>query len=60
MTELGVVEHLAGNFYFDRNFAIEAMMVLPDEYFVTTTNVLLVTVLGSCVSARIRDHELFT
>lgn len=57
MTELGFVEHLAGNRYFDRNFEIEAVKVLPGEYYVTTTNVLLVTVLGSCVSACIRDRE---
>jgi chemotaxis protein CheD len=57
MTELGFVEHLAGNRYFDRHFEIEAVKVLPGEYFVTTTNVLLVTVLGSCVSACIRDRE---
>ncbi|MCE9569518.1 MAG: chemoreceptor glutamine deamidase CheD [Rhodocyclales bacterium] len=31
--------------------------VLPGEYFVTTTDMLLVTVLGSCVSACIRDKE---
>jgi chemotaxis protein CheD len=57
MTELGFVEHLAGNRYFDRHFEIEAVKVLPGEYFVTTTNVLLVTVLGSCVSACIRDRD---
>ncbi len=57
MTELGFVEHLAGNRYYDRHFEIEAVKVLPGEYFVTTTNVLLVTVLGSCVSACIRDRD---
>ena len=57
MIELGSVEHLAGNRYFDRHFEIEAVKVLPGEYFVTTTNVLLVTVLGSCVSACIRDRD---
>jgi chemotaxis protein CheD len=56
-TELGFVEHLAGNRYFDRHFEIEAVKVLPGEYYVTTTNVLLVTVLGSCVSACIRDRD---
>jgi len=56
-TELGFVEHLAGNRYYDRHFEIEAVKVLPGEYFVTTTNVLLVTVLGSCVSACIRDRD---
>lgn len=56
-TELGFVEHLAGNRYFDRKFESEAVKVLPGEYFVTSTNVLMVTVLGSCVSACIRDRE---
>ena len=55
--ELGFVEHLAGNRYFDRKFESEAVKVLPGEYFVTSTNVLMVTVLGSCVSACIRDRE---
>ncbi len=50
-------EYLAGNRYYDRNFDIEAIKVLPGEYFVTTTNSLLVTVLGSCVSACIRDRD---
>lgn len=55
--ELGFVEHLAGNRYFDRKFESEAVKVLPGEYFVTSTNVLMVTVLGSCVSACIRDCD---
>ena len=49
-------EHLAGNRYFDRSFAIDAVKVLPGEYFVTAKNEVLVTVLGSCVSACIRDR----
>jgi chemotaxis protein CheD len=55
--EPGFAEHLAGNRYFDRKFESEAVKVLPGEYFVTSTNVLMVTVLGSCVSACIRDRE---
>jgi chemotaxis protein CheD len=50
-------EHLAGNRYFDPTFGAEAVKVLPGEYFVTTMDMLLVTVLGSCVSACIRDKE---
>jgi chemotaxis protein CheD len=56
--ELGFVEHLAGNRYFDRQFEIEAVKVLPGEYYVTGTDIVLVTVLGSCVSACIRDRQL--
>lgn len=55
--ELGFVEHLAGNRYFDRKFEAEAVKVLPGEYFVTATDMLMVTVLGSCVSACIRDRD---
>lgn len=57
MNELGFVEHLAGNRYFDRQFEAEAVKVLPGEYYVTATDIVLVTVLGSCVSACIRDRE---
>ncbi|MEW6513254.1 MAG: chemoreceptor glutamine deamidase CheD [Pseudomonadota bacterium] len=55
--EPGFVEHLASNRYFDRKFESEAVKVLPGEYFVTATSMLMVTVLGSCVSACIRDRE---
>jgi chemotaxis protein CheD len=55
--ELGFTEHLAGKRYFDRQFEIEAVKVLPGEYYVTATDMVLVTVLGSCVSACVRDRE---
>jgi chemotaxis protein CheD len=55
--DLGTIEHLASNRYFDRQFDVEAVKVLPGEYFVTTSEMMLVTVLGSCVSACIRDRE---
>lgn len=47
--------HLAPNRYFDRHFTQEAVKILPGEYFVTTQNMLIVTVLGSCVSVCLRD-----
>ncbi len=50
-------EHLAANRYFDRHFEIDAAKILPGEYFVTTKEMLLVTVLGSCVAACIRDPD---
>ena len=50
-------EVLAPNHYFDRNFDIEAAKILPGEYYVTARDMLLVTVLGSCVSACIRDPK---
>lgn len=45
----------APNRYFDREHQIDAVKVLPGEYYVTRKNLLLVTVLGSCVAACIRD-----
>lgn len=53
----GLIEHQAGQRYFDRNFSREAVKILPGEFFVTTRDMLLVTVLGSCVAACIRDPE---
>ena len=41
--------------YFDPKFNAQALKVLPGEYLVTQNDVMLVTVLGSCVSACIRD-----
>jgi chemotaxis protein CheD len=56
-SDFGSAEHLANNRYYDRQFDVEAVKVLPGEYFVTTSEMMLVTVLGSCVSACIRDRE---
>jgi chemotaxis protein CheD len=50
-------EHLAGNRYFDEKFGLDAAKILPGEYFVCAQPALLVTVLGSCVAACIRDSE---
>jgi len=45
----------AGTFYFDREFARNAVKLLPGEFFVAREDILLSTVLGSCVSACIWD-----
>lgn len=45
----------APEIYYDRNFDIQAAKILPGEYYVTGRDMLIVTVLGSCVSACIRD-----
>lgn len=50
-------DHLASNRYYDRKFETEAVKLLPGEYFATTANLALVTVLGSCVSACLLDRE---
>lgn len=50
-------EQLATNRYFDRKFGLDAAKILPGEYFVSSKEALLVTVLGSCVAACIRDAD---
>lgn len=50
-----VEEVLSPNLYFDPNFNIEAVKILPGEYYVTSRDMMLVTTLGSCVAACIRD-----
>lgn len=56
MAEHGYEEILAPNHYFDRNFDMQAAKILPGEYYTTGRDMLLVTVLGSCVAACIRDR----
>jgi chemotaxis protein CheD len=48
--------HFATNVYFDRTFNCNAAKILPGEYYYTGRDMLIVTVLGSCVSACIRDR----
>ena len=50
-------EHLADNRYYDRTFGVDAVKILPGEYYVTDDATVLVTVLGSCVAACIRDSD---
>ncbi|MDP2868173.1 chemoreceptor glutamine deamidase CheD [Methyloversatilis sp.] len=52
-----LIEHQSTQRYFDSKFSREAVKILPGEFFVTTRDMLLVTVLGSCVAACIRDPE---
>lgn len=44
------------NRYWDRVNDISAAKILPGEYYVTTNNEAITTVLGSCISACIRDR----
>lgn len=55
MTQHAYEEILAPNHYYDRNFDSDAAKILPGEYYVTARDMLLVTVLGSCVAACVRD-----
>ncbi len=50
-------EHFAKHVYFDRHFKCMAARVLPGEYYFTTADMAILTVLGSCVSACIRDRQ---
>ena len=50
-----MIAALATRHYFDREFGLAAVKLLPGEYYVTADNMVLTTVLGSCVSACLRD-----
>jgi len=54
--DINCEEALSPNTYYDRDFDINAAKILPGEYYVTARDMVLVTVLGSCVSACIRDR----
>jgi len=44
--------------YWDKENNIVAAKILPGEYYVTTENEMVTTVLGSCIAACIRDSKL--
>lgn len=54
--DIGSLEQFATNIYYDRNFDCDAAKILPGEYYYTQKDMMIVTVLGSCVSACIRDR----
>ncbi len=41
--------------YYDKSFQLEAVKILPGEYYAARGEVMIVTVLGSCVSACLCD-----
>jgi chemotaxis protein CheD len=45
----------APNIYWDRQLNMQAAKILPGEYCITGRDLVLVTVLGSCVAACIRE-----
>ena len=55
MADHGFEEAPVPNLYFDREHNTEAVKILPGEYYATTRDMLMVTSLGSCVCACIRD-----
>lgn len=48
----------ASFFYFDPHFQYNAVKVLPGEYFVSNENIVIMTVLGSCISACLWDSRM--
>lgn len=49
-------EHIC--MFWDTQYEMNGAKILPGEYYVTTENELITTVLGSCVSACVRDAAL--
>ncbi|MBI2744400.1 MAG: chemoreceptor glutamine deamidase CheD [Burkholderiales bacterium] len=47
----------ASFFYADHHFQYDAVKVLPGEYFVSGEDVLIMTVLGSCIAACVWDGK---
>ena len=47
----------AAFFYFDHHFQHNAVKVLPGEYFVASENLVIMTVLGSCIAACLWDSR---
>lgn len=49
-------EHI--NRYWDRQLQVPAAKILPGEFYVSTKGEMIATVLGSCISACVRDRKL--
>ncbi|MEI6003334.1 chemoreceptor glutamine deamidase CheD [Paraburkholderia bengalensis] len=47
---------IATNLYFDNHFQKQGVKLLPNEFYTTSEDMVLVTVLGSCVAACIQDR----
>ncbi|MDR5730838.1 MULTISPECIES: chemoreceptor glutamine deamidase CheD [Caballeronia] len=47
---------IASNLYFDNHFKKPGVKLLPNEFYMTSEDMVLVTVLGSCVAACINDR----
>lgn len=44
--------------YWDKSQGVQTAKILPGEYYVTRNNEIIETVLGSCISACVRDKKL--
>jgi chemotaxis protein CheD len=47
---------IANNLYYDNHFKRPGVKLLPNEFYTTSEDMVLVTVLGSCVAACIQDR----
>src|ERR1700757_3921079 len=47
---------IANNLYYDNHFNRPGVKLLPNEFYTTGEDMVLVTVLGSCVAACIHDR----
>lgn len=56
--QIAADENFAHHRYFDPTFKVQGAKVLPGEFYVTNGDEVIVTVLGSCVAACIRDPRL--
>jgi chemotaxis protein CheD len=50
-------QSFAPNRYYDRHLECDVVKILPGEYFATTDDTIIVTVLGSCVAVCLRDPQ---
>lgn len=48
----------ASFFYRDHHFNVDTVKVLPGEYYVTTDDMMVMTVLGSCIAACLWDSRM--
>jgi len=48
-------ESRATRHYFDSTFGLPAVKVLPNEFYLSAEDIMITTVLGSCVAACVRD-----
>lgn len=58
MSDAIIAQAIASSNYFDHAVGCKVVKLLPNEFYVTKEDVGLVTVLGSCVAACIRDPHL--
>jgi len=58
ITAPSILEFSSIKRFWDKGSGLICAKILPGEYYVTTENEMITTVLGSCISACIRDVEM--